>query len=143
MPQQKSLKSFFGGSARGDKKHRVSDISKSTSWNDVDEAQKPGIQKNRKRSSMSSPIGVSDLSDSPVYGQPPAAARRSGAIMHSSIAMMMKKEATDNDPAMKIEESPDDTINLSSKQSECIYSRYLHTYRHTDVLPSTLLFTLI
>ena len=119
MPQ-KSLKHFFRGNvSRNDNKRQKSDISKSTSWKDVDESQKAGIQKTG-RSSINSPDGVCDLSDSPIFRQPPV-------VLHSSIAMMVKKENTTRnvapngasaDQAMKTEESLQDIINLSSKQSE-------------------------
>jgi hypothetical protein len=135
--KQKSLKSFFGNSEGGNKKRQSSDISKDTSWHDVEASQKAGIQQNPKRV-FRSPDGIDDIDDSPVYKRSPAAptatasrSTGSSSVIHSTIAMMIKKQ-TDAAAASTItggsgekadgnskkEENANDTVNLSSKQSE-------------------------
>lgn len=119
------MKSFFRKAGSEGKKRGISDVSHST-WSDVDELQKAGIQKNPRRVS-SSPRDVLDLtvdsgpSEHSASRIPARIAGRPSGITQSSAAMMVKKEPSkhvDSDVVMKTEESPNATVNLSSKQSE-------------------------
>lgn len=124
---QKSMKNFFRKSESEGKKRHISDVSQST-WSDVDELQRAGVQQQPRRVS-SSPRDVLDLTIDSSFSEQRASrgssrgAGRPGGITHSSIAMMVKKESSnadgDADAAVKTEESPNATVNLSSKQSEC------------------------